>query len=83
MGKNTFSEEVLNYYYLALIDLLAGEPVQVIEAQLKEFEDLEMYEACEATRKAIEFANRSTIRELQKEIVEIELELEKINNGTG
>ena len=29
MAKNVFSEEVLNYYYLALIDLLAGEPVEI------------------------------------------------------
>ena len=82
MAKNVFSEEVLNYYYLALIDLLAGEPVEIIEAQLKEFEDLELYEACEGTRKAIELANKCTIRELQKEITEVELELHKTNNGT-
>lgn len=81
MALTEFSKEALNYYYLALVDLISGEPMHIIEYQLNEFEDLELYEACEGTRRALDLADKCTIKELQLEIANVELQMEKIQYG--
>jgi len=77
MTKEEYDFEVLNYYYLALVDLLMGVTYQEISNQMKNFEDLELYEACAGVKKALEQADKCTIKEIQLEVNRVELELEK------
>jgi|TARA_S200002703_G_scaffold64487_1_gene55798 hypothetical protein len=80
MELTKFSKEALHYYYFALIDLLSGEPIDVIEDQMREFEIQELYEACEGTKKALDLADRCTIKELQVEIQEVEIQIKNIQD---
>lgn len=77
MTKEEYDFEVLNYYYLALVDLLMGVTYQELHSQLKDFEDLEIYEACDGVKKALEQADKCTIKEIQLEVNIVELELQK------
>ncbi len=77
MTKEEYNFEVLNYYYLALVDLVAGVTYQEISNQMEDFEALELYEACDGVKKALEQADKCTIKEIQLEVNRVELELEK------
>jgi len=77
MTKKEYDFEVLNYYYLALVDLLMGVTYQELHNQLKDFEGLEIYEACDGVKKALEQADKCTIKEIQLEVNIVELELQK------
>tara|TARA_E500000318_G_C3420768_1_gene157210 strand:- start:221 stop:469 length:249 start_codon:yes stop_codon:yes gene_type:complete len=81
MEFTEFSKEALNYYYLTLVDLISGESIHILEYQLKEFEDLELYEACEGARRALDLADKCTLKELQLEIANVELQMKKIQYG--
>jgi len=77
MTKEEYDFEVLNYYYLALVDLLMGVTYQEVFNQMKDFETLEIYEACDGVKKALEKADKCTIKEIQLEVNRVESELEK------
>ena len=77
MTKEEYDFEVLNYYYLALMDLLMGVTYQELHNQLKDFEGLEIYEACDGVKKALEQADKCTIKELEVNIVELELQKQR------
>tara|TARA_E500000081_G_scaffold150829_1_gene179998 strand:+ start:390 stop:644 length:255 start_codon:yes stop_codon:yes gene_type:complete len=77
MTKEEYDFEVLNYYYLALVDLLMGVTYQEVFNQMKDFEALEIYEACDGVNKALIEADRCTLKEIQSEVNRVELELEK------
>ena len=77
MTKEEYDFEVLNYYYLALMDLLMGVTYQELHNQLKDFEGLEIYEACDGVKKALEQADKCTIIQLEVNIVELELQKQR------
>ena len=72
MQKFEYNKEVMNFYYLSLLDLYSGMPYEHLEEQLEEFERIENYEACEGIKRALKLANFCTIKELDREIQEVE-----------
>lgn len=83
MTKKEYDFEVLNYYYLALVDFLTGVTYQEVYDQMKEFEALEIYEACDGVNKALIQADKCTIKEIQLEVNRVELELEQYKDVYG
>lgn len=83
MTKKEYDFEVLNYYYLALVDLLMGVTYQEVYVQMKDFEALEIYEACDGVNKALIQADKCTIKEIQLEVNRVELELEQYKDVYG
>jgi len=69
------------FYYIALLDMLAGIPFAQMEGSILYYEDKEMYEACDGISKAIKEAEYYTLRELEDRIIEFERDnKEKIDN---
>ena len=62
------------FYYIALLDMLAGIPFGQLENRVLHYEDKEMYEACHGIRAAIDEAEYYTLKQLELRIVEFEVE---------
>lgn len=75
----SFNDEMIRYYYLALLDLLAGVTFQEMEASVTFYEEIENYEAAAGIVKALGEAEYYTIKTLTKKIEELE-EDERIKN---
>ena len=75
----SFKDEVIKYYYLALLDLLAGVTFQEMEAAISFYEEIENYEAAAGVVKAINEAEYYTLKTLTLKIEELE-EDERIKN---
>jgi len=71
-----FSFELMSeyFYYIALLDMLAGIPFEQIENSVLYYEDLERYEACDGINRALKEAERYTLNQLEKRIIEFEKE---------
>ena len=61
------------YYYYTLKDIVSGIELQEIEGYLKMYEESEMYEVCQGIKQGLDFAYKSTILALEKEVEEIEI----------
>ena len=59
--KEKYDYDVKSFYYVTLIDLVSGVSFQEIYDQLREFEMLENYEACDGIAKAIKFSQDKSI----------------------
>jgi len=78
-----FNFDILSdyFYYIALLDMLAGIPFNQIENSLLHYKDREMYEACDGIDRALREAENYTIRQLEARIIEFEQEnKDKIEN---
>ena len=78
-AEASFKDEVIRYYYLALLDLLAGVTFQEMEAAVTFYEEIENYEAAAGVVKALGEAEYYTIKTLTLKIEELE-EDERIKN---
>ena len=78
-GKEKYDFDVKSFYYVTLIDLVSGVSFEEINDQLREFEMLENYEACDGIAKAVKFSTNKTIREIKREISELEIYMETKN----
>ena len=72
MAKSEYNQDVIHFYYLALLDLYSGMPYSHLEEQLAEFELIENYEACEGVNRALKLADFCNISEWSREIIEVE-----------
>lgn len=70
--ESKYKEEILRYYYLALLDILAGVTFSEMEAAVVFYEELENYEASAGILKAIKESEYYTIKDLTLKIEEIE-----------
>lgn len=73
--KEKYDYDVKSFYYVTLIDLVSGVSFQEIYDQLREFEMLENYEACDGIAKAIKFSQDKSILAIKKEISELEINI--------
>ena len=71
-GEFKYKEEVLKYYYLALLDILAGVTFSEMDAAITFYEELENYEAAAGILKAIKEAEYYTLKDLTIKIEELE-----------
>lgn len=68
----SFNKTASEYYYLSLLDLLAGIPFEEIEKTVQFYEDIENYEACHGILKALNEAENYTLKQLENRIIEYE-----------
>lgn len=67
-----YKDEILKYYYLALLDILAGVTFSEMEASVVFYEEIENYEAAAGILKAIKESEYYTIKDLTLKIEELE-----------
>lgn len=67
-----FNRESSEFYYLTLLDLLAGIPFEEIEKTVLFYEEIEKYEACHGILKALNEAENYTLKQLEKRIIDYE-----------
>lgn len=81
--KHSYSFKVMSeyFYYIALLDMLAGIPFLQLENSLLYYQDKEQYEACDGIQRALKEAELYTLSELERRIVEFEVENKKLING--
>lgn len=70
--SHSFNDEVIRYYYLALLDLLAGVTFEELERTINFYEEIENYEAAAGIVKALNEAEYYTIKTLTQKIEELE-----------
>lgn len=70
--ESSYKYEVLKYYYLALLDILAGVTFSEMEAAIVFYEELENYEAAAGILKAIKESEYYTLNDLTLRIEELE-----------
>jgi hypothetical protein len=70
--ESKYNEEVLKYYYLSLLDILAGVTFEEMEAAIIFYEELEHYEAAAGILKAINESEYYTINDLTIKIEQLE-----------
>ena len=63
-------ETIQEFYIVSLEDVIAGMAIKELEWVLKDFENEEMYEECAGIKKALDFINKKTIKEIKKEYKE-------------
>lgn len=69
------------FYYIALLDMLAGIPFGQIENSVLYYQDEERYEACDGIQRALKEAEFYTLNQLEKRIIEFERDnKERIDN---
>ena len=71
-GLSSFQEEEMLYYYLTIMSLLKGIPIDELELELGTQERLENYEACSGIKKAIDEAEYKTYKEFKLIAKELE-----------
>jgi hypothetical protein len=69
--SNDYEYKIEYAYYLALLDILMGVPLEEVKEDIDLYEHNEMYEFCAGIKKAIEFAKHKTYSEIQKEILNL------------
>ena len=81
--KHSYSFKVMSeyFYYIALLDMLAGIPFLQLENSLLYYQDKEQYEACDGIQRALKEAEFYTLSELERRVVEFEVENKKLING--
>lgn len=67
-----YKNEVLKYYYLALLDILAGVTFAEMESTIVFYEEIENYEAAAGVLKALKESEYYTIKDLTLKIEELE-----------
>ena len=74
MDKET---EIEKHYLITLIDFAYGSSIRVIEYEITYFEEQEMYEVCEAIKKAVDFIKVNNLVDIRKEILSLSIKLQK------
>ena len=74
--SNDYEYKIEYAYYLALLDILMGVPLEEVKEDINLYEHNEMYEFCAGIKKAIEFAKDKKYSEIQKEILNLKDEYE-------
>ncbi len=74
MDRKTIIEK---HYLITLIDFVYGSSIREIEHELTYFEMHEMYEVCEAIKKAVDFIKVNNLVDIRKEILSLSIKLQK------
>jgi len=67
--SNEYKNRIEQAYYLTLVDILMGVPLEDIESEIYVYEYEEMYEYCAGIVKALEFSEDKKYSEIQKEVL--------------
>ena len=73
---NEYRRRIEQAYYLTLVDILMGVPLEEIEQEIYVYEDTEMYEYCAGIVRALEFSEDRKYSEIQKEVLNLKQKYE-------
>jgi len=71
VAKDKIKELIKEFYLLTLEELVDGQTFATLEKAVYYHEVFEEYEACEGILRALEFADKATLKQVKKEIYEI------------
>jgi len=73
---NEYRRRIEQAYYLTLVDILMGVPLEEIEQEIYVYEEEEMYEYCAGIVKELEFSEDRKYSEIQKEVLNLKQKYE-------